>query len=380
MPWRRANVKHTSNELYVDIVETLAVILAPSGRPICAYANGTIAFNAKISGIPDLMLSLSAPGGRQSIERAMSIPVFHPCVRLSRWRERPGELSFVPPDGRFSLAGYQCDLLPDVFSNDSRDGKILIPNVTLPVAVTMQPSLGAEGNELEIRLSLPLRVSAGASPSIPSSNSAGLRPFGNPPRLVANGINNPNATGGPTPENIVVSVPISSAVRNITDIRSSKGEAHFLPAEAELEWRVSAREASTIGGAGATLRCTLVGSKDVANLQRASAEGVKLKTDTFDYDEDINGSYQDSQHDTSNASKKLDGVIGVDVDVRTKNALLMPQSASLSFDVKGWLASGIRVEALAVNAKTSKGLGAGVTPYKGVKYHTISNKGIETRC
>ena len=32
LPWRRANVKHISPRLYVDIVETLSIIIAPSDR------------------------------------------------------------------------------------------------------------------------------------------------------------------------------------------------------------------------------------------------------------------------------------------------------------------------------------------------------------
>jgi hypothetical protein len=58
---------------------------------------------------------------------------------------------------------------------------------------------------------------------------------------------------------------------------------------------------------------------------------------------------------------------------------LMPTGASVGFTVKGWLASGVRVEKLAVDAARSRGLGAGVQPYKGVKYMTVS-KGVEARC
>ena len=77
VPWRRANVRHTSNEMYVDIVETLEVTLSPSGRPLAAMAHGTIAFTAKVSGIPDLLLQLGCSGG---IQNAVSLPVFHPCA------------------------------------------------------------------------------------------------------------------------------------------------------------------------------------------------------------------------------------------------------------------------------------------------------------
>lgn len=372
-------MKHTSNELYVDIVETLSVIFAPSGRPISAFANGTIAFNAKISGVPDLILSLSAPGGRQGIERAMSLPCFHPCVRLARWREKPGELSFVPPDGRFALAGYECDLLPGIFDVDANTGKIPAPNVSLPVSIELLPSLGSLGDELEVRLSLPLRVGAGSSSNLPPSSSAATRSLNNVTRPALSSSNSSSAIGGPTPENIVVSIPLPPAVRNVMDIRCSKGDSHFMLSDSELEWRVPARDAATIGSAGATLRCTIVGPTDSVS-DHPSTEALKLKTDTFDYDEGLHGSYQENDLNGTQKNSQQGLAPQPDVDVRSKNALLMPQTASLSFNVKGWLASGIKVEALMVNMKSSKGLGAGVTPYKGVKYHTISRNGVEVRC
>jgi AP-3 complex subunit mu len=52
----------------------------------------------------------------------------------------------------------------------------------------------------------------------------------------------------------------------------------------------------------------------------------------------------------------------------------------LSFSVKGWLASGLKVESLLVDTKKSRGLGAEVKPYKGVKYLTVSKEGVEVRC
>jgi hypothetical protein len=59
---------------------------------------------------------------------------------------------------------------------------------------------------------------------------------------------------------------------------------------------------------------------------------------------------------------------------------LMPTSASVSFQVRGWLASGVKVDKLMVDSSQSRGLAQGVQPYKGVKYVTISQNGVETRC
>lgn len=63
-----------------------------------------------------------------------------------------------------------------------------------------------------------------------------------------------------------------------------------------------------------------------------------------------------------------------------QNKILMPSSASVSFAVKGWLASGLKVESIVLDTRKSRGLGEGVKPYKGVKYLTISKGGVEIRC
>ncbi|KAI5309783.1 hypothetical protein KEM55_002428 [Ascosphaera atra] len=151
IPWRRSGVRHTSNELYVDIIESLNVTLAPSGRIISAISNGSILFTAKISGVPDLVLSLTGPGGASTMRDRLQLPVFHPCVRLARWRERPGELSFIPPDGRFMLAGYEVDLLPmDAEADDtSAVSRQQMEAPFLPATAELKRGLGPNGSDFE---------------------------------------------------------------------------------------------------------------------------------------------------------------------------------------------------------------------------------------
>lgn len=373
IPWRRSNVRHASNELYVDIVETLSVVLAPSGRPLSAFANGTIAFTCKVSGVPDLLLTLSTSGGKNEINNAMDLPCFHPCVRLGRWRDKPGELSFVPPDGRFVLAGYECNLLPDLFSGS---GKISTPNVNLPATVEIKPLLGANGDEFEVRLLVLSKNMVGNTASEPLSGMPGRGGTGVDGGRFASAAAGFNAapkgtSTAPALEEVVVTIPISANVRNITDLRCSKGETHHLPTEGVIEWRVSTREAASIGSAGATLRCTVVGPLG-DDMDGIETNGISLGTDTFDYDDGV--------INPTNTSVESPGLAGKPQRSKRQNSGLMPRSASLSFSVRGWLASGIKVESLQVNAKASKGLGAGVTPYKGVKYHTVSRQGVEVRC
>jgi AP-3 complex subunit mu len=104
MPWRKCRVTHANNEVYFDIVEELDCLIDDSGNnsvPVASSAYGSIMCNSKLSGVPDLCLSLLNAG-------AIADCSFHPCVRLSRF-ERDQVLSFVPPDGVFELMRYRVD-------------------------------------------------------------------------------------------------------------------------------------------------------------------------------------------------------------------------------------------------------------------------------
>ncbi len=367
LPWRRANVRHTSNELYVDLVETLSVTLAPSGRPLAAFANGTIAFTSKISGVPDLLMNLSTPSGRQNINRVMELPVFHPCVRLARWRERPGELSFVPPDGRFVLAGYEVDLLP--FQND----KVATTNsssLKLPVNVEVKTSLGPAGSDFEVRLFI-TKVSGQGNSSISGSSSrSSSLPGGRNGAGFGVSLSGGHAGTSSTPalEDLVVMIPLPSDVRNISEIRASRGDTIYNPGEKNLEWHIPAKEA--VAG-GATLRCTVVGP--LADEEDFDANEFKLDA-SYNSEEEAYQSHPIIAPPIEATEEQRDA------KKVAQNKILMPHSTMVSFSVKGWLASGIKVESLVIDTRKSRGLGEGVKPYKGVKYLTVSRGGIEIRC
>ena len=359
-------MRHTSNELYVDIVETLSVVLAPSGQPLAAFANGSIAFTSKISGVPDLLLSLTVPGGRQAIDRTVELPVFHPCVRLSRWKDTPGELSFVPPDGKFMLAGYEVNLLPSSSASGLKSG-----NLNLPATIEISTSLGPNGSVFEARLMLSSSF-AGASSSGPGLPRPGLNSRGS-------GRSTPVFGGGssssPSLQDVVVDIPIPPSVRNIIDLRASRGEAHFVPTENKVEWRIPSKDASTAGNA--TLRCNIIGplSDDEAE---GVTNGLRFGAASGDYNESEDA-YQSHVEPAKVPPTKLIREQR-NVQMVKQNEPLMPSSASVSFSVKGWLASGIRVDKLIIDPRKSRGLGEGVKPYKGVKYLTVSKNGVETRC
>ena len=355
-------MRHTSNELYIDIVEQLSVVFAPSGRPLSAFANGSIVCNSKISGVPDVLLTLSVAGGKLGLERTIELPVFHPCVRLARWKDRPGDLSFIPPDGKFVLAGYEVNLLPlptDVKSWANA-------NVQLPATLQVRKGLGSNGTDLEVTLNISSNLPG--VPSIPSASRPGLgnRGSGRSTPVFGGG----GTSSSPTLQAVSVSVPLPSGVQNVTEIQASRGEAFWNPSGSSLEWQLAAKDAAPSGIA--TLRCTVLGS--YASREDTTLEdGTETGENAYDYDED------------NSARKTSKGQLARLQDQRDRrqiqqNASLMPRAASVSFSVKGWLASGIKVEALSIDPRKSRGLGEGVKPYKGVKYLTVSRKGVETRC
>lgn len=390
VPWRRANVRHTSNELYVDIVETLDVVLAPSGRPLSAIANGTIAFTAKVSGVPDLFLQLGCPGG---ISNTLSLPVFHPCVRLKRWSERPGELSFVPPDGRFILAGYEVDLLgPAALNAFSKDNSKAAPKLNIPATVAIITSLGPSGADFEVRLSLNPRYAGKPSTSpLPSATGSSF------PRTagLGRGLNGPTqgTTAAPSVEEVVVHIPLPASVKNIADLRVSKGagEAGYAPGERSIEWRINSRDVGHLmardrgvgTGAVATLYGTVVGLEDNGDGLEGGPVSLSNTSNPYDYDDGATSSYQSpppSEKESRFSSQRQGQEADEEQKKRVKrNKVLMPSCAAVSFSVKGWLPSGIKVESLAVDAQRSRGLGQGVTPYKGVKYVCVSRRGVECR-
>ncbi|AEO64570.1 uncharacterized protein THITE_2110849 [Thermothielavioides terrestris NRRL 8126] len=376
LPWRRANVRHTSNELYADVIETLSVTLAPSGRPLAAFANGTIAFTSKVSGVPDILLTLTGPSGKHNLKSILDLPVFHPCVRLARWREQPGLLSFIPPDGRFTLAGYEVDLLPFADGGAAALGS---NPLKLPVTLEVKTGLGLTGSDFEVRLQVN-RI-FGTSGSTQSARgggglSGGTRGFGGPQAGTA---------ASPSLQDLTVTVPLPAEVRNLSEIRPTRGDATYNPGDRALEWSISNKELAQ-GTASFALRCTVVGQ--LAGEEEEEEEdsdptgfgfGTGGSSAAYSYDEP----YQSSSYATKQARTSTDaGGGGGERDERraAQNKILMPSSASVSFAVKGWLASGIRVESIHVDPRKSRGLGENVKPYKGVKYLTVSKNGVEIRC
>ena len=346
------------------MVETLSVTLAPSGRPLAAFANGTIAFTSKVSGVPDIVLTLTGPSGKHNLGSIMELPVFHPCVRLAKWKERPGELSFIPPDGRFILAGYEVDLLP--FAT-AKSGSLPSNSLKLPVTLEIRNGLGSLGSDFEVRLNVNRMFGAGgpsASSGLGRGGSGAGRGFGGA---------HAGTAASPTLQDLTITVPLPAGVRNLSEIRPSKGDAVYNPGDRFLEWHIPSKELAA-GTSYFGLRCTVVGQV-TEEINTDDPTGFGFNSKEYSYEEP----YQSAAPAKAGKAKESTEADRDEQKV-AQNKMLMPSSASVSFTVKGWLPSGIKVESILIDPRKSRGLGETVKPYKGVKYLTVSKGGVEIRC
>ncbi|KAF9965516.1 AP-3 complex subunit mu-2 [Mortierella alpina] len=131
LPWRKAGVKYTSNEIFFDIVEEIDAIVDSTGKAVSCEAHGTILTNSRLSGMPDLTLSFVNP-------RLVDDCSFHSSVRFNKW-ESEKVLSFVPPDGHFRLMSYRVNLPSQQ---------------NLPIQVKPSINIGANGAKFDISVSL----------------------------------------------------------------------------------------------------------------------------------------------------------------------------------------------------------------------------------
>jgi AP-3 complex subunit mu len=145
-------------------------------------------------------LALSPPG-------AISAPSFHPCVRLSRWTKNPGTVSFIPPDGSFTLLDYDT---PDM------------NNIDIPIRIETKLE---DNGEFEVRLT----------------------------------------PGGKKIDDLTATIPLNSTITGTTNTRPSKGD--FSTTSKTLLWTISNDKTSAgmlgAGRPGYVLKGQFTGEEDI---------------------------------------------------------------------------------------------------------------------
>ena len=120
LPWRSNGIKYASNEIYLDVIESIDATLDAEGRVLTSEVHGVVEVNCRLSGMPDVSLGLS---NSHLIEEYN----FHPSVRLSRFAA-DRVVSFVPADGTFTLMTYKVRAPSNAKRDSAWRPKYIKPN------------------------------------------------------------------------------------------------------------------------------------------------------------------------------------------------------------------------------------------------------------
>jgi len=111
--WRSEGLKYRKNEVFLDVVESINLLVNSNGALLRSEILGAIKMRTFLSGMPELRLGLNdrvqfEAAGRSTKGKAIEMEDvnFHQCVRLSRF-DNDRTISFVPPDGEFELMSYR---------------------------------------------------------------------------------------------------------------------------------------------------------------------------------------------------------------------------------------------------------------------------------
>lgn len=113
--WRSEGIRYRKNEVFLDVVESLNLLVSSTGNVLRSEILGAIKMKCYLSGMPELRLGLNdkvmfETTGRATRGKAVEMEdvKFHQCVRLSRF-ENDRTISFIPPDGEFELMSYRLN-------------------------------------------------------------------------------------------------------------------------------------------------------------------------------------------------------------------------------------------------------------------------------
>lgn len=111
--WRSEGIKHKKNEVFLDVVESVNLLVNANGSVVLSEVVGVLKMRTFLSGMPECKLGLNdkvlfEAQGRSNRQKAVDLEdvKFHQCVRLARF-ENDRTISFIPPDGNFDLMSYR---------------------------------------------------------------------------------------------------------------------------------------------------------------------------------------------------------------------------------------------------------------------------------
>lgn len=189
--WRREGIRHKRNEVYIDVLESVNLLLSSTGNILRNEVTGQVQMNTKLTGMPECKFGLNdklviEKETNQNRKPGVEIDdcTFHRCVRLGKF-DADRTITFIPPDGEFELMRYRVT------------DNINLPFKIIP-AVRENPAMN--------KVSINLKVFANFSSNL----------FGT---------------------HVVVKIPVPKNTAK-TKIKTSFGRAKYEPEQHAIVWRV----------------------------------------------------------------------------------------------------------------------------------------------
>lgn len=116
--WRREGIVHKKNEVFIDVDESVNLLVSTNGSVLKNDVSGKINMKALLSGMPEAKLGLNDKVTLDRDSRTSSANrkggasvdiddcTFHRCVQLGKF-DADRTITFVPPDGEFELMKYR---------------------------------------------------------------------------------------------------------------------------------------------------------------------------------------------------------------------------------------------------------------------------------
>ncbi|XP_020939449.1 AP-1 complex subunit mu-2 isoform X1 [Sus scrofa] len=211
--WRSEGIKYKKNEVFIDVIESVNLLVSPHTQPATApglgrgalglltpppcvplqvNANGsvllseivgTIKLKVFLSGMPELRLGLNdrvlfeLTGRSKNKSVELEDVKFHQCVRLSRF-DNDRTISFIPPDGDFELMSYRLSTqVKPLIWIESVIEKFSHSRVEIMVKAKGQFKKQSVANSVEISVPVPsdadsprFKTSVGSAKYVPEKN------------------------------------------------------------------------------------------------------------------------------------------------------------------------------------------------------------------
>jgi AP-2 complex subunit mu-1 len=121
--WRREGIRYKRNEVFLDVVEHVNLLMSAKGTVLSSDVEGEVLMKSFLSGMPECKFGMNdklvmdrepkkdsasrAQRGGQASAVELDDLTFHQCVKLGKF-DSDRTVSFIPPDGEFTLMKYRC--------------------------------------------------------------------------------------------------------------------------------------------------------------------------------------------------------------------------------------------------------------------------------